>query len=203
MRRISIRVFVLIVFAIAFAIVLEIAPENSAFLLGGNVQEMACLSDIEGNCLVLPAVSGTDINNQRVHFPDAFTKDYYLLVMPFDRDQQTLAITWLPLFQELAAEHENIYYFNIAALPDLNSAIRLLVVGGLSATVQEAAVRSQVVMLFLEDQQGFLETVAIDDIGLMQVFVVDSDGVLLYRDTGEYDEAKSKALRNFIVSLES
>ena len=93
------------------------------------------------------------------------------------------------------------HYFNIAALPNLNSALRLLVIGSLSVGVTEPQIRSQLVVLFLEDQQAFLDTLAIDSIDVMQIFIIDRDGVLFYRDSGVYEDIKEEILRETLANL--
>src|SRR5690606_12684730 len=107
-----------------------------------------------------------------------------LVVMPFDREQQVLAVTWLPLFKELAAENDSLQFWSIAALPELNSAVRLLVLGGTSAAVSDAEIRTQITVLFLEEQEAFLEALAIDNSDEIQVFIMDKDAVLYYHDSG-------------------
>lgn len=199
-RYIALIVLFLILIVVSGA-VLMFAPQTSSVQIGNNVQQVACLQDDQGNCLVMPAVSGINIDNQVVSFPDAFTEDYYLVVMPFDDDQQSAARDWLPLFQAFAAEYESLHYFSIAALPDLNAGVRLLVIGGISIGVREAEVRSQIAVLFLDDQQAFLDALAIDSIDAMQIFIVDHEGVVFYRDSGDFTAEKGALLGDKLVSL--
>jgi hypothetical protein len=201
MRRIAIVISAIILIILVAMLALQLAPETSSFFIGENVQQIACLSDADGNCLVMPSVSGVNIDNQSLAFPDAFTRDYYLIVMPFDDGQQNLAQTWLPLFQELTAEFESVHYFSIAPLPNLNPAIRLMVIGGISISVREPEIRSQIAILFLEEQQAFLDALAIDSIETMQILIIDREGLVFYRDTGEYQAEKGDRLREILADL--
>lgn len=203
MRRFRIAAILIFCILIIAATVWLFSPTTSSILLGRSIVEHACLSDSNGNCLVMPGVTGVNLDNQTVQFPQAFTKDYYLIVMPFDREQQVLAVTWLPLFKELAAKYEALYYFNIAALPNLNPAIRFLVLSGMSASISDSGIRSQIALLFLDDQPGFLEALAIENTDAIQILVIDHQGVLFYRDSGEYDVQKAQLLQDFIASLQS
>ena len=85
MRRIALVVSVIILIIIIVIFALPSVPEISSFSIGENIQQVACLSDADNNCLVMPSVSGINIDNQTVTFPDSFTQDYYLVVMPFDK----------------------------------------------------------------------------------------------------------------------
>lgn len=202
MERMAIGLLLIVALLAIGFIALNFAPETSSMLLGEKIQELACLEDAEGHCLVMPNVSGINIDSEPLNFPDSFSEDYYLVVMPFDREQQVLAVTWLPLFREIAAQHENFHYFSIAALPDLNPAIRLLVIGGMSSTLHEDEVRSQLAVLFLEEQDAFLDALAIDNIEVIQIFVMNNQGVIFYRDSGEYEPQKGQSLQEFIKSLQ-
>lgn len=178
------------------------APESTEVDIAETTRErLTCLTDSDDNCLVMPAVSGVTVDNVAITFPEAFTDDYHLVVMPFDREQQVLAVTWLPLFQDLAAEHETVQYWSIAALPELNIAVRLLVIGGMSAGISEEDVRKQVTVLFLQEQADFLEALAIESDEDIQAFIMDSEGVVYHREIGEFSEEKGDNIRAALANL--
>jgi hypothetical protein len=176
------------------------APATSAVDTSAQSGQVSCLQNAQGNCLIFPAVSGVNLDNEEIAFPEAFGTGYALVVVPFDRDQQVLATTWLPSFQELAAERADLTYYSIAALPDLAAGIRLLVLGGMSAGTREPELRQRAVVMFLEDQARFLEALEVADANTLQVFVVDASGVIFWRGSGEYTEESAGLLREWIAS---
>jgi hypothetical protein len=155
-----------------------------------------CLTDDAGACLRLPTVTGVDLDNDPVSLPSAFTTEYVLVIMPFDRDQQVLAADWLPTFQDLAATFDNLSYASIAALPDLNAFGRTGVIVGMSAGVRDQTVRDATAILFLDDQQAFLDALAVDNNGQMQAFIMGQDGTLYWRATGTYTPDQGDDLRD-------
>jgi len=196
---IAVLLFVLITGIVA---ALTLAPDSTGIsLLNSNGNQPACLTDIDGNCLVMPGATGLDADSESVTFPEQFTAEYHLVVMPFDREQQVLAVTWLPLFQEIASGHDNLQYWSIAALPELNSAIRFLVMSGISAAVTETEMRPQVTVLFLEEQELFLDALEIESTDAIQSFIIDSDGVIYYRAIGEYSDIKGDDFRSAVDAL--
>ncbi len=154
-----------------------------------------CLQNIVGECLILPILSGLTINSAEITFPDDFETDYQLVVMPFDREQQELAVTWLPLFQELVAETDQADLWSIAALPELNAGIRLLVLGGLSAAISDADIRPQITAVFLADQQALLDQLAVESPDDVRVFIMDAEGIIYYTDHGVYTDDAGIAFR--------
>ncbi|MCA9916114.1 MAG: hypothetical protein KC496_22315, partial [Anaerolineae bacterium] len=147
-RRIIVALLFVLVVVLAILAINQLAPELTDIRNLANASPdtaaISCLTDDAGDCLVMPAVTGVNLDNHDIAFPEAFNADYYLVVMPYDRQQQQEALTWLEPFQEIAAQHETLSYFSIAALPDLSAPIRLLVMGGLSAGVQDGEVRPRV-----------------------------------------------------------
>lgn len=201
-RWIALIVGLFTLLLIGIVATLTLAPDSTGInLLNSNGGQATCLTDLNGDCLVMPGVSGLDANSDTVTFPEQFEADYHLVVMPFDRDQQVLAVTWLPLFQEIAAEYDNLQYWSIAALPELNAGLRFLVISGISIGISDDTVRPQVTALFMEEQQLFMDVLEIDSTDVIQSFIMDSDGVVYYRSTGEYSEEKGAEFRNAVDAL--
>lgn len=197
--------FIVIIMLIVTALIgvtLILAPDSTSMnILNTTTNSLSCLQNSEDSCLVMPSVSGLTSDSEAVNFPEQFEADYHLVVMPFDREQQVLAVTWLPLFQELASTHDNVQYWSIAALPELNSAIRFLVLTGISAGISDEDVRQQVTVLFLEQQAEFLDALAIDNDESIQAFIMDSDGVIYYRAIGEFTTERGENFREALDSL--
>jgi hypothetical protein len=156
----------------------------------------------EANLPQFPSVTSTNLDGTELTFPQDFSADYNLIVMPFDRDQQALAIEWLPLFQELSATDERLNYYSIAALEDLSSPIRTLVMGGLNFGVSEPALRERVIVLFLPDQQGFIEALGFNTMNSMQVLIVNQQGQVVFSLAGAYSDTLAQALREAVQTLE-
>lgn len=198
-KRIIVTVTGLVLLIVLLALASLWTPATSSVEPGAESGRSSCLPDNNGTCLVFPAVSGVNLDNETVEFPQAFDTEYTLLVVPFDRDQQVLAATWLPLFQELAATRANLSYYSVAALPDLAPALRVLVVGGMSAGTRETELRQRAVVMFLAEQARFLDALQVADAGTLQVFVVDATGTLLWRGSGAHSESSDALLREFVA----
>ena len=203
MRKNQIIAVILIVIlaGVSYFAVTTLAPEISEVNDIALIESADCLTNDDGACLQLPIITGTTINTDSVTFPDTFQTEYHLVVMPFDREQQILAASWLPVFQEITLENPNFEYWSIAALPDLNAAVRALVIGGTSVGVQDDTVRSQIALLFLDNQQAVLDALNVTDIEQIQIFIMDSAGAVYYRDVGDYTEARADALREVVNKL--
>lgn len=161
-----------------------------------------CVPDDEGACLQLPAASGIDANDDDISFPDAFELPYVLVVMPFDRDQQVQAQTWLPSFEEFADTYpETFEYYSIAALPDLNAVIRGLVMFGIRSGVRDESTRSRLAVLFLDEQEAYLDALNIEDDSVIRAFLVDTEGVVYWTGAGVFEEETAASLREAVAAI--
>lgn len=191
-RRIQLSLFLILISAISLASLWS-APATSSV-------QTSCLTQQE-TCLQLPTISGSNLAGQTQTFPAAFTKPYQLVVMPFDRDQQTRVLDFVPLFQELSASRPDLGYYSLAALPDLAAPIRLLVSGGMNAIVTDPAVREAAYIFYLEDQPAFLQALGLPDAESIQVFLFDQTGHVLWQTSGSFTPEMAEDIRGAIAEL--
>jgi hypothetical protein len=148
-----------------------------------------------------PSVIAENLNGEALTLPAQFGAAYNLVVVPFDRAQQTEAIEWLATFQALAASRPDLAYYSVAALTDLAPTVRLLVLGGLNLGVTDDAVRARTFVLFLEDQAAFVRALGEGDTASMRVLVVDRAGQVLHQQYGPYNPQAADTLGQAVAAL--
>ena len=188
-RLIGLVVFVVIGRVLGLVMVTQLAPEST----GVTVAE--CVSDAQDECVVFPQVTGENLNGESVTLPDDFLAARNLIIMPFNREQQVSAEAWLPLGQALAEKHDDLQFYSIAALPDLSPAVRLLVSGGMNVAITDEAVREVAILLYLEEQERFVEALGIEDMETMRVLLVRGDGTVVWTLAGEYSDELAEDVR--------
>lgn len=171
------------------------APETS------SIQQVECVQVTTGDCVRFPIVSGDTLNGETVQMPDFFTGDYNLVIVPFDREQQEAVIDWLPIMQELQTQYDGLAYYSIGALPDVSSGIRLLISGGMRLALDND-VRDVSVLLYLQDQQAFADSLNISSLDASQLLILNPDGEVIWQTDGTYSEASVQALREQIGMLD-
>lgn len=146
------------------------------------------------DCPYLPQISADNLDGQNQLFPDVFTHDYQLLVMPLDRETQAAAILWLPFFQTLQKQYpQQLEYYSLAALRDLSPTIRLLVMAGLQV-VNDPHIRQRTYVSFLENQDTLIEALALAP-KAVNVLLLDREGRVLWQHAGDFDEADAEKLQ--------
>jgi hypothetical protein len=188
-RIAGVVVVLLVVIAVAAIIVLRDVPETS------TVVEQSCLRVEESEtCLRFPIISGANLPGDELTFPDDFTSEYVLAIVPFSREQETRAETWLPLAQQLMETYPDLSYYNIPIFTDLPAAVRFVARTGLSAIIADDHIEAITVTVFLEDRDAFLEALEIPDVEIIQVFLMNTAGEILWRTSGEFSPEKGDEL---------
>jgi hypothetical protein len=174
------------------------APQTSVALLTSTETTSEATSEAI-SLPQMPSVTGNNLDDESLTFPQDFRTDYALVVMPFDRDQQTNAIAWLPMFQRIQTNDPRISYYSIAALEDLSPAVRLLVVQGLNFAVTDSATRQATVVLFLSNQVEFTQALGISNLDAMRVLLLNKSGQVLWQTVGDYAPEKEADLLEWIA----
>jgi len=191
-RRIQLSLFLILLSVITLA-TLWSAPATSSV-------QTSCLTRA-AQCLQLPTITGSNLAGQTQTFPAAFTKPYQLVVMPFDREQQTRVLDFVPLFQELSASRPDLGYYSMAALTDLAAPIRLLVTGGMNAVVSDPAVRDAAYIFYLEDQPAFLQALDLPDTETIRIYIFDQVGSVLWQASGDFTPEMAASIRASVAEL--
>ncbi len=189
------RRFWMIILALVFVAVLTLTAAGLLAPAVSTVMEQACLTVQAGDdCIRFPAVSGLSLSGLELMLPDDLQGDYALLLVPFDDDQQVLAGTWLEPAQILAEQYPSLTYYNAAVLPDLAPAVRVVVRVGMNALITDAHLRDVTITLFLADRDALLTALDIPSADVIQIFLLNGEGEVLWRNSGEYTPEKGKSL---------
>lgn len=188
-----------IVMAVVIAVVLlasKAAPENSEVVLS----ERTCIEKQDEQCLIFPTITGTNLSGDDLTLPQDFTGETTLVVVPFDRDQQVRADTWLPFAKALQETHPEFDFFDVPIFPDLAAPIRLIARTGMVAIISDNFIRERTVLVFLTDRDAFLDAMDIADVEQIQLFLLNSESEVIWRGVGPFTEEQGEALTDVLAN---
>lgn len=193
--KFRILLFVALIIGGALLVAINQAPETSSIKLDTCVQSTA------GDCVRFPIVTGDTLNGDTVTLPEFFAGEYNLVIVPFDREQQESVIDWLPLAEDLQAEFDGLAFYSVGALPDLPAGVRLLISGGMTL-VLESDVRDVSILLYLEDQQLFADSLSASSLDETQLYILNQDGDVIWQASGSYNDDLADELRQQVAGLQ-
>jgi hypothetical protein len=140
-----------------------------------------------------PVVSGFNLNRQEFEFPRDFGGDYNLVIVPFQRYQQQIVDTWIPFAQEMEASFPGFVYYELPTIYEMPVLSRTFLNEGMRAGIPDQKARERTITLYLNKDtfKSALDIPSEDDVYL---FLVDREGQILWRTTGEYTDAKAQDL---------
>lgn len=140
-----------------------------------------------------PIVSGFNLNRQELEFPRDFQGDLNLVIIAFQQPQQIAVNTWIPFVQELEEKFPGFIYYELPTIYEMPGFSRTFINEGMRAGIPDQTARERTVTLYL-DKEAFKSALDIPDENNIYVFIVDQEGNIYWRSSGDYSEEKANEL---------
>ena len=158
------------------------------FLTGGNA-----LTSPGAEPIVFPALEGRDLEMKTRALPGAFDGTRNLVLVAFQRWQQSEVDTWVEPAGRIAARDPGFKFFEVPALGAGYAWMRGFIDGGMRRGVPDPAARARTITLYL-DKVPFRRALAIADETHVTALLLDERGRVIWRTTGPADDPKIREL---------
>ncbi len=149
-----------------------------------------------------PKVSGKDLNGVLHTIPDKLEGKLNLLVVAFQQWQVRPIETWVPFLQTLVMEYPQLQFYELPTLRKFNVLSQWIIDSGMRSGIRDKEMRARTITLYI-DKGEFTKALDIPTEDTIYLFLVDCDGNILWRDTGEFSEEKQNAVLKAISNHES
>ncbi|MBN1148463.1 MAG: hypothetical protein JXA78_14480 [Anaerolineales bacterium] len=140
-----------------------------------------------------PLVSGYNLNRQELVLPRDFGGELNLVIVPFQQYQQVTVNTWIPFAQETEATFPGFMYYELPTIYQMPAVARTFVNEGMRAGIPNQTARQRTVTLYI-DKDEFKSALDIPNEDDIYLFLVDRQGDILWRTSGEYSAEKAEEL---------
>lgn len=147
-----------------------------------------------------PSVTGSNLSGQTFALPQDFAGTYNVVLIAYQRFQQSAVDTWGPLLEQLAQRYPELRYYELPTMSKFGWLQRTFIDGGMRAGIPDKAVRARTITLYL-DVTTFNEALNISTISDIVVLVVDKTGDVLWRSDGPASSDKANALTRTLATL--
>jgi hypothetical protein len=144
-----------------------------------------------------PTVSGFNLDRQELEFPRDFAGDLNLLFVPFQQYQQRTVNTWIPFAQELEETYPGVVYYELPTIDEMPMVARTFVNEGMRAGIPDPKARSRTITLYI-DTASFMQATDISGKEEVHILLVDREGRILWRTTGDFNDQKGQDLLEVI-----
>jgi hypothetical protein len=144
-----------------------------------------------------PLVSGFNLNRKEFEFPRDFGGKLNLVIVPFQQYQQEIVNTWIPAVQEIESSFPGFIYYELPTIYKMPMLSRTFINEGMRAGIPDQTARERTITLYL-DKDEFKSALAIPNEDEIHILLVNKEGAILWRATGEYTPEKGDQLLQFI-----
>ena len=140
-----------------------------------------------------PTVTGSNLQRRKLTFPADLTGELTITLIAFQQWQQRLIDTWLPEAERLEQQYPGLSYYELPVIRKMNILSRTFINEGMRAGIPNTKARERTIT-FYTDKRSFKESLGIIGESTIQIFLVDKQGQVLWRTTGEFNPEKGNAL---------
>jgi hypothetical protein len=140
-----------------------------------------------------PAVSGSNLQRQRLVLPQDFQGEQNLVFIAFQQWQQAQVNTWIPFAKQLEATHQGVRYYELPTIEKRNALARTFINEGMRAGIPDPVARERTITLYL-DKRAFRKALQLPGEGDIYVLLVDRQGTVLWRAEAAFTPEKGESL---------
>ena len=151
---------------------------------------------------ILPPVTAYALDRAKVTLPADFTAPLNLLILSFQRDQQSAVDGWVPVVAQINATNVRVQPWLLPVGPRENILYRWWLNASLRGSQAASQPRRYTVPLYV-DKPKFLRALQISSEQDVVLLLTDKGGHVLWRTAGAVDESKKAALTSFVMKSSS
>jgi hypothetical protein len=145
---------------------------------------------------VLPPVTAYALNRAKVTLPTDFDAPLNLLILFFQRDQQSVVEGWLPVVTPGTAPTVQTWILPIS--PRENGLYKWWLNASLRGSLSPSQPRRYTVPLYV-DKAKFLRSLQVSSEQEVVIMLTDKTGHVLWRTAGAVTDSKKSALNGFVM----
>jgi hypothetical protein len=145
---------------------------------------------------VLPPVTAYALNRAKVTLPTDFAAPLNLLILFFQRDQQSVVDGWLPVLTPATPSTVQTWVLPIS--PRSNGLYKWWLNASLRGSLSPSQQRSYTVPLYV-DKVKFLRSLQVSSEQEVVLLLTDKAGRVLWRTAGPVTDGKKAALNGFVM----
>ncbi len=140
-----------------------------------------------------PPLKANNLSGQSVAMPSGFEGEVNLLLIAFQREQQSDVDTWLMRLPSLVQQYPQMRYYELPTIDKSNPIFRFVLRIGMRAGIPDKQQRARTITLHL-DKSSFKKSLGIETESSIYALLVDQSGRVLWREEGLYTDAKAQSL---------
>jgi hypothetical protein len=146
-----------------------------------------------------PDVTAPNLAGRSMSLPGDFAGDLNLVLIAFQREQQSDIDTWLGPARTLTAEFPQLACYELPVIGKMNPLFRRFIAEGMRSGIPDPGARATTITLHL-DKPSFRKSLNLSSEDTVHALLVDRKGAVHWRAEGRCTKAAERELRERIAT---
>ena len=146
-----------------------------------------------------PIVAGANLLRRKVTLPADLEGELNILLIAFQRWQQSVIDTWVPFARQLEETNEGVSYYELPVIQRMNVLARTFINEGMRAGIPDQVARERTITLYV-DKVAFRQALELPHEDDIYILLVDRQGNILWKGEGGFTAEQGESLAEAIRS---
>ncbi|MGE9294894.1 MAG: hypothetical protein ACQKBV_01190 [Puniceicoccales bacterium] len=147
-----------------------------------------------------PRVEGINLQGQKIDVPNQLRGNPTLVIVAYEREQQSVIDGWLPALEELEKRRSGFRFYELPVIYETNIVNRFWITNGMRSGIENTTARYRTITLYT-DREQFNEMVGISNMSTIHLLVLNANKEIVWRTSGGYSADKFIALQGVIAGM--
>jgi hypothetical protein len=144
-----------------------------------------------------PEIEAFNLEGRKFTLPQDLDGTLNVVIMPFLREQQEIVDQWVAFLKNLVQKVPDIEFYEVPTLQARDKYFQLAVDEAMRAGIPDKSARERTITIYT-NREEFLPKLNIKDLEIIQIFLLNKDGQILWRSDGDFTKQKGLSLENAI-----
>jgi hypothetical protein len=140
-----------------------------------------------------PIVTGANLLRRKVTLPADLEGELNILLIAFQRWQQSVIDTWVQFAMQLEETTEGVSYYELPVIQRMNVLARTFINEGMRAGIPDQVARERTITLYV-DKVAFRQALELPSEEDIYVLLVDREGNVIWKEEGTFSPEKGEEL---------
>jgi hypothetical protein len=140
-----------------------------------------------------PPVEASNLEGRELSLPGQLEGNLNLVLIAFQRQQQQMVETWFPAAERFERLYSGFRYYELPTISRRNPLTRWFIHQGMRGGIPDRAARERTITLYL-DKSPFREALGLPHEDTVYAVLIDRNGRVLWRASGEFDPEERESL---------
>jgi len=155
------------------------------------------VSKFGGESMNFPEIEASNLEGRKFKLPQDLDGKLNVIIMPFLREQQEIVDQWVFFLVDLVQKKPELQFYEIPILQARDKYFQLAVDEAMRAGIPDKSARERTITIYT-DREEFLPKLKIAGLEIIQIFLLNKEGHILWRSEGEFTEQKGIELQKVI-----